>query len=144
LHCMRHYFLLPYRGIGNEHMKKLLFIIIAGTAFSCAAFAQTQRQISNILRDQQQWKNKQLPANSVLQNFGSTAIYAAATLMEREKQKRKTLPAIAMPQPAKQKAMLPMGERTDSKQWQYSTASLHMQTSFMQWLSNYLPPKNIR
>jgi hypothetical protein len=63
--------------------------------------------------------------------------------MEREKQKRKTLPAIAMPQPAKQKAMLPMVERTDLKQWQYSTAGLHMQTSFMQWLTNYLPDHDI-
>jgi hypothetical protein len=137
---MRRYFLLPYKGIGNEHMKKLLFIIIAGTAFSCAAFAQTQRQISNILREQQQWKNRQLPTNSVQRNFGGTN-YAAAAWMESNKINKRNMQAIQLPKPGNAKTTNWFG---GSELQSLSYASVRMQTSFMQWLSSYLPAKCIQ
>jgi hypothetical protein len=139
---MRRYFFLPFMGIKDQRMKKLLFMIIAGAACSGAALAQSQRQISNILRDQQQWKMKQLPANSVLQNFGSTAIYAAATWLEQNKSRSRPMQAIAMPKAPNPTFMRPMGMKDASEDWQFSYANMSMQTSFMKWLTAYLPPYN--
>lgn len=139
MHCMRRYFLLPYVGIRNQRMKKLLFIVIAGTALSCAAFAQSQRQISNILREQQQWKNRQLPANSVQRNFGGTN-YAAAAWMESNKFK-KHLRRIELPQSSgnavgKGFSGFKMKESSD-----LAVAIVRIRTSFMQWLTTYLPER---
>lgn len=119
-------------------------VVITATFLCATAEAQTQQGINTIMRDQQSWKIKQLPANAVLQNFGSTAIYAAATMMEREKQHYKALPAIVMPQPAKSKSMLQMVQPPETKQWKYSHAGLQVQTSFMKWLTNYLPVNSIQ
>ena len=116
-------------------MKKLLFMVIAGAACSGAAFAQSQRQISNILREQQTWKNRQLPANSVQRNFGGTN-YAAAAWMEANRINKRNMQAIQLPKPGNAKTAMLFG---DAESQSLSYVSVRLQTSFMQWLTNYLP-----
>jgi hypothetical protein len=139
---MRQYFFLPYMGIKDQRMKKLLFMIITVAACGGAAFAQSQRQISNILREQQQWKNRQLPANSVQRNFGGTN-YAAAAWMEGNKPNRKAMSAITLPRPALQTPFKNLGEGSVVNSFSLPAESLHLQTAFMRWLISYLPVRAI-
>jgi hypothetical protein len=139
---MRRYFFLSYTGIKDQRMKKLLFMVMAGAAYSGVAFAQSQRQISNILREQQQWKNRQLPANSVQRNFGGTN-YAAAAWMERNKPNRNPMSAITLPRPALQTTFKNLGEGSVVNSSSLHAESLHLQTAFMRWLISYLPLRTI-
>lgn len=119
-------------------MLRFVIAIIAGALSFGTAGGQTSQGINTILRQQQQWKNQQLPANSVQRNFGGTN-YAAAAWMERNKPNRKAMSAITLPQSARQMPMKNMGDGNFADASYLPTISLHFQTSFMKWLAHYLP-----
>jgi hypothetical protein len=116
--------------------------ICALIMLSATANAQTQQGINRILRDQQNWKMKQLPANSVLRNFGNSG-NAAISWMERNRNNSKNMQAIVMPANAESPALKRFSDFKMNDSRELAAATISIRTSFMQWLTTYLPDHDI-